>query len=207
MLFVSLIVANYPWRRQQTERRDVAYRLLPNDPDDAYYEERTDRNIGWITKEEQAMLGRAVVGVAACGGMGAQLAEKFLRLGIGEIRIADSECFDISNINRQFAATKNTVGKSKAFETARLLRTITDDTTIVVYPQGISRSTARSFVEGCDVVCDEIEFWCACARIALHQHARICGVPVFVANTVGFGSHVFLYAWKCYYGKMLRNGL
>ena len=171
----------------------TVYRLLPNNPSDSYYRERTDRNIGWITREEQSMLRRKVIGVAACGGMGAQLAEKFVRLGIGEVRIADRENFDISNINRQFAASRQTVGKSKALETAKMLRAIADDTTIVVYPQGISKLTARSFVEGCDVVCDEIEFWCAAARIALHESARAAGIPVYVANTVGFGSHVFLF--------------
>jgi molybdopterin/thiamine biosynthesis adenylyltransferase len=184
-----------PESAQALGHRDAstAYRLLPNNPSDAYYAERIDRNIGWITREEQNMLRQTVIGVAGCGGMGAQLAEKFLRLGIGEVRIADSEMFDVSNINRQFAANKHTIGKSKAFETARMLRAIADDTTIVVYPHGISEHTAESFVAGCDVVCDEIEFWCAAARIALHQNARSLGVPVFVANTVGFGSHVFLF--------------
>ncbi len=172
---------------------DAVYRLLPKDPDVLYYRERVDRNIGWITEDEQATLRRTVVGIAGCGGMGGRLAETFLRLGVGEIRIADSETFDASNINRQFAAMRGTVGCSKAVETARLLRTITDDATIVVYPQGIAEEIVGDFVRGCDVICDEIEFWCVGSRILLHERARDSGVPVFVANTIGFGSHVFLF--------------
>lgn len=173
--------------------RDVVYHLMPKDPSHAYYAERVDRNIGWITDEEQSLLYRSRIGIAGCGGMGGRLAEIFLRLGVGELCIADSEPFDVSNINRQLAATRSTVGKSKATETAHHLRAITDDTTLVVYPRGIEPNMVARFVRGCTAICDEIEFWCVGARILLHRTAREHGVPVFVANTVGFGSHAFLF--------------
>ncbi len=169
---------------------NTVYRLTPIDPDEAYYQERTDRNIGWITKEEQQMLKGAVVGIAGCGGMGGTLAQIFVRLGVGEVRIADCEEFDPSNINRQFAARRNTVGVSKAIATARAVRDISDDTTLVVYPQGIVEETVESFVTGCDVICDEIEFWAIGSRILLHQYARMIGVSSFVCSTVGFGTRL-----------------
>ena len=174
-------------------REDRVYRLEPSHTDRAYYQERIDRNIGWITREEQDLLERSVVGIAGCGGMGGLLASIFLRLGVGEVRIADCEVFDISNINRQFAAGRETVGKSKAFETARMIRAITDDTTLVVYPQGISPATATPFLEGCDIVCDEIEFWAVGARILLHEWAQQLGVPLINCSTVGFGTRLFLF--------------
>ena len=129
---------------------DSVYELLPKDFSQSYYDERTDRNIGWITREEQEMLKNSVVGIAGCGGMGGLVAATLLRLGVGEIRIADIEVFDRSNLNRQFAASKNTIGKSKAFETAKILRDISDDTKIAVYPQGITEETAENFSEKCD---------------------------------------------------------
>jgi len=169
------------------------YRLPPVNPDENYYWERVDRNIGWITRQEQETLRKTVIGVAGCGGMGGQLAEKFIRLGVGEVRIADCELFDASNINRQFAATRSTIGKSKALETARMLRGISDDTSLVVCPEGISESTVRPFLSGCDAVCDEIEFWAVGARILLHQESRRQKIPVFNCNTVGFGTRLFLF--------------
>lgn len=181
--------ANVPKR----PKIDEVLRLIPHNADAAYYRERTDRNIGWITREEQELLSRAVIGIAGCGGMGAQLAEKFLRLGVGEIRIADNEAFDVSNINRQFAASRKTVGISKAFATARMLRDVSDDNTIVVYPRGICESSVHDFTHGCDVICDEIEFWAVGPRILLHQEARRENVPVFNCNTVGFGTRLFLF--------------
>ncbi len=169
------------------------YRLLPKNPDPAYYWERVDRNIGWITKEEQEMLRKSVIGVAGCGGIGGQLAEKFLRLGIGEIRIADIEKFDASNINRQFGATRRNIGVLKAFATARMLREVSDDTTITVYPQGITEETVNGFVKGCDVAADTIEFWAVGARILLHQRSRNLGVSLFNAPTIGFGTRLYLF--------------
>lgn len=171
----------------------TAYRLLPKDPSDAYYHERTDRNIGWITRKEQEILRNSVIGIAGCGGMGGLLASVFTRAGVGEVRIADCETFDVSNINRQFAATRNTVGASKAFTTARLTRAVTDDNTLVVYPEGITEETTDDFLAGCDAVCDEIEFWAVGARILLHERSREAGITVFNCNTVGFGTNIFVF--------------
>lgn len=169
------------------------YRFLPRKPDEKYYYERTDRNIGWITKPEQDILKGSVVGIAGCGGMGGLLASVFLRLGVGEVRIADCENFDASNINRQFAAMRGTIGKSKVLETARLLRQISDDTNIVAYPQGISEATVEHFLRGCDVVCDMIEFWAVGARILLHQKAREKNITLINCDTVGHRTFIFRY--------------
>jgi molybdopterin/thiamine biosynthesis adenylyltransferase len=171
-----------------------ALRLIPKNLCHLYYRERTDRNLGWITPfEQQQTLQNAVIGIAGTGGMGGLLASIFLRLGVGEIRIADSEVFDVSNINRQFAATRSTINKSKALETLRMLREISDDTTIIAYPQGITDDSVNHFISGCDVIADEIEVMAIDARILLHQRARVHGVSLFNCNTAGFSTNLFLY--------------
>lgn len=169
----------------------TVYRLRPVDTTEAFYRERTDRNIGWITLAEQRLLRQAVVGVAGCGGMGGLIAATMLRAGVGEVRIADCEAFDISNINRQFAAMRTTVGKSKALETARLMRQISNDTTLVVYPQGITEATADDFLTGCNIVCDMIEFWAIGARILLHQVCRDKQIELYNCDTVGHRTFLF----------------
>jgi len=171
---------------------DCIYRLVPQNATDEFYDERTDRNIGWVTRKEQRMFRRCVVGIAGCGGMGGQIGAIMVRLGIGETRIGDPEVFDASNMNRQYAAGRATIGKSKALETATKIRAdVSDDTTLVVYPRGIQADTAESFVRGCDIVLDEIEFWAVGARLHLHAAARKHGVPVLNCNTVGHGTRLF----------------
>ncbi len=169
----------------------VIYRLVPTNASDAYYRERTDRNIGWLAPDEQQMLHTSVVGVAGCGGMGGLIAATLVRAGVGEVRIADCEEFDTSNINRQFGAGRTTVGKSKALETARMIRAISDDVPLVIYPQGITEDTVEHFLYGCDLVSDEIEFFSIGARVLLHIRAREQRIPLLNCDTVGHSTFCF----------------
>jgi molybdopterin/thiamine biosynthesis adenylyltransferase len=169
------------------------YRLLPQNRGEGFYAERTGRNLGWITAEEQEILRNSVVAVAGCGGMGGVGAELLVRAGVGEVRIADLELFDASNIHRQIAAGVDTIGASKAFATARRLRGISDDTALVVYPQGVTLETVSHFVKGADLVLDEVEAWAVFARILLHQEARRQGVDTVNCCSLGTGTRLFLF--------------
>lgn len=169
------------------------YIMPPVREDAAYYRERTDRNIGWISREEQDSMREKTVGIAGCGGMGGLVAQILLRIGIGTLKIADCEVFDVSNLNRQAGAVQETIGRSKAFSTAQLLRNTCDDTTVIVYPHGINEDCADHFLSGCDIVLDEIEYWALAGRILLHQTARRKGIDVINCNTVGFGTRLFLF--------------
>src|SRR5262245_28319752 len=132
---------------------DRIYRV-PSLFDPQYYRERTSRNIGWISEDEQELIRNYSLGIAGCGGMGGMLGERFVRLGVGTVKIADIENFDTTNMNRQYAAVKNSIGKSKALSTGRMLRAITNDFTLEVYPQGICEEVVDQFLEGCSAVCD-----------------------------------------------------
>ncbi|KGP64239.1 hypothetical protein EP47_04080 [Legionella norrlandica] len=175
----------------QTPEANTVYILEPCNSNPDYYDERTNRNIGWISEEEQQILKGKTIGIAGCGGMGGLLAQTFLRCGVGTIKIADNSYFDNTNINRQLAATRFSSGTQKALSTAKILRETTDDATIHVYPEGIQENTAAEFVDGCDLVCDQIEFWSVGARILLHLHAYEKNITIYNANTIGFGTRLF----------------
>jgi molybdopterin/thiamine biosynthesis adenylyltransferase len=160
---------------------------------DSFYKERTNRNIGWITFDEQELLKNSTVGIAGCGGMGGLLAATLARLGIGKIKIADNENFDITNLNRQYSSKINTIGKSKALATAKDMRDITDDIGIEIYPMGITRESVESFFDECDLICDEIEFWCIGSRTLLHQKSRNKNISILSCNTVGHQANLFFF--------------
>lgn len=167
--------------------------ILSAAPESSFYRERTDRNIGWITQEEQNSLKQMTVGIAGCGAMGGMTAQILVRAGIGRLKLADTETFDASNINRQFGATRHTIGKSKAIVTARMLNDIADDVEIHVYPKGITEDTVEEFVEGCDLILDAVEYWALAGRILLHQRARAKGIHLMNSTVVGFGTRLFLF--------------
>jgi len=164
--------------------------------DPTYYWDRVDRNIGIITKEEQEILRASTIAIAGCGGMGGLVATQFARIGVGYLKIADSEVFDRSNINRQFGARLDTIGKGKALVTAEEIQRITPDVRIDVYEEGINEDTVEDFVKGCSVICDEIEFFGIKPRIMLHQVARRHGISLFCCNVVGFGTRIFFFTPK-----------
>lgn len=60
-----------------------------------------ERNLGFLTLEEQERINNSVVAIAGAGGDGGLLALQFARLGVGEIRLADPDPFEAENINRQ----------------------------------------------------------------------------------------------------------
>ncbi len=181
------------------------YVLSAVDRGDEYYQSRTNRNIGWITPEEQNILRQSCVAIAGTGGMGGLVAQSMVRLGIGEIRIADPEVFDLSNMNRQVACMQNAIGRSKAIETANLLRTITDDYKLVVYPEGIGPDTVEGFVRGADVIVDEIEFWNIGSCVRMHQEARAIDIPIFNCLTVGFATYLHLFTSKSMHVEKMLN--
>lgn len=71
---------------------------------------RTELLIG---RERMKRLEESKVGVFGIGGVGSYAAEALVRSGLGSIVLVDYDIIDISNINRQIHAVKNTVGLSK----------------------------------------------------------------------------------------------
>lgn len=172
---------------------NLVHKIEPGKTKSAFYESRTDRNLGWISREEQLTLRQSTIGIAGCGGIGGYLAETLHRLGVGCLKLADKEVFDASNINRQWGARAESLGKSKVLETARQLRAISSDSEIHLYPKGINRMDVNSFCDKCQLICDNIDFWSPGTRILLHQTARKLNIPVLNFPAIGFGGAFFVF--------------
>lgn len=63
-----------------------------------------------MSEEDVIKLNRCTIAIAGCGCIGGFSAELLARMGVGGFVLADPDIFDVSNINRQCAATYNTVG-------------------------------------------------------------------------------------------------
>jgi hypothetical protein len=169
--------------------------------DDQFYWERVRRNLGWLgdTEEEQherqMKLRNAVIGVAGCGGIGGATADRLVRMGVQNLKLADPDKFEASNINRQFGATVGTIGRNKAEVVAEFVYDTTRDVNIDVYPEGITETTADEFLDGCDYVLDKIELYEIQARYTLHQAFRRASRCQFMMLTPVFGNRTFFFKW------------
>lgn len=163
------------------------------------YQERVSRSgcfLGNTLLEQvanQAKLSNSVVGVAGAGGIGGAVALGLARLGVRHIKIADPDSFEISNINRQFGASLETVGRNKALVVAELVHQLAGDVTIEVFPEGIQKHTAGAFVDGCDLVLDQMDFYSIAERYALHRAYRKSDKckGMLASSVVGWGANVY----------------
>ena len=167
--------------------------------DQAIYDERVSRAeifLGRTPEEQrrsQERLARSTVGIAGTGGIGGAMAMRLARLGVRHLKIADPQPFDWSNVNRQLGAEKKNIGRNKAEVVGELVNALAGDVTIDVYTDGITVDNAEEFVDGCDVVLDQLDFSVLAEKYALHRafrkNERIqC---ILACSVVGWAAHLY----------------
>lgn len=146
-------------------------------------EERYIRNLGALTEAECALLREKTVLVAGCGGLGGYLIEMLLRLGVGEIRAADGDRFEASNLNRQLLSAPALLGKGKAETAAERAAAVNPDVRFVAVPEFVTEANVDELIQGCDAALDALDNIAsrrllanACARANVPLiHGAICG--------------------------------
>lgn len=184
---------------KKVEKNRIFYRT--SEIDQEFYWERVNRSLGWLgnTEEEQhevqLKLNDITVGLAGCGGIGGMVASRLGRLGIKKIKLADPDSFDVSNINRQIGASPANLKRNKAEVVAELVHEVTPDIDIDVFLDGIQPQNAEEFVEGCDYILDQMDFYEIKNRYALHRASRKSPTFKFTLKvpTVGHGTYIFKY--------------
>lgn len=151
------------------------------------------RNLGFLSDVEQNRLHESVVAVAGAGGDGGLLAIELARLGVGEIRLADPEMFEVENINRQATARMSVLGVNKAESVAEYISDINPSMTVSVFSDGVTPDNVGDFTAGVDLIVDETEFTMPEIGTLLARQARKIGKPVLMALNVGFGGIVTSY--------------
>lgn len=154
---------------------------------------RFERNLGFYSTEEQGHLQNSSIGVAGAGGDGALLAETLVRMGVGEVRLADPDPFEIENINRQAFCNENTIGVNKAIAVGEGLQGINPDLKVATFTDGITPENTPDFVQGLDLVIDETEYTMQWLAVMLGREARKQGVPNMTALNIGFAALVTTY--------------
>jgi ThiF family len=169
--------------------------------DDEFYWARVDRNLGWLgnspqeQRERQERLRDAVIGVVGTGGIGGAVAARLVRMGARNLKLADPDHFDLTNVQRQLGAARDTIGRNKAEVVAEQVFALTGDVNIDVYPEGITPDSAEEFMDGCDYVMDQMEFFQIKNRYALHRAFRAserCRF-MFKIPTVAHSTFIFTY--------------
>ncbi|MCP3683462.1 MAG: hypothetical protein GY861_12315 [bacterium] len=157
------------------------------------YDAAVSRNIGILTPEAQDIIKNSSVAVAGAGGVGGVYIEQIVRTGIANIKIADQDIFEISNLNRQAGALYSTLGRNKTEVMCERAKDINPNVNIEAYPEGVTLENVAEFVSGTDVVADLVDYFSPEARLALHKAARENKQYVISTPSTGFGTLVLCF--------------
>lgn len=151
------------------------------------YDVAFSRNIGWVTREEQALLQTKRVAVAGCGGVGSLHALTLARMGIGKVNLSDFDEYDVHNFNRQAGAFLSTVGKNKMDVMHGMLKDINPEMDIREFGEGVTPQNVDEFLDGVDLYIDSLDFFALDARKLVFQKCYDKGIPVVTAAPLGMG--------------------
>lgn len=129
-------------------------------------------------------LARARVAVFGLGGVGSYVVEALARGGVGALDLVDSDCVDLTNLNRQLLATHETLGQAKVDVAAQRVQAINPACQVTTYQCFYLPETAAQFpFDAYDYVVDAVDT--TTAKISLVLRAQEAGVPVISCMGTG----------------------
>jgi len=93
--------------------------------------------MGIMSEDDFAAIQRLKVAIVGVGGLGGNLANLLVRLGVKQLLLIDYDLFSESNLNRQLFSTSKTIHKSKVEVVKERLLEINPNCVIDVYQQRI----------------------------------------------------------------------
>lgn len=161
---------HYPWRRT------VVRVLGPH----SFRRLRLDRNRNKVTSAEQDRLRGTTVGIVGLS-VGFSVAQALVLDGVcGELRLADFDPIELSNLNRVPASLLD-LGTNKAVVAARRLSELDPYLPLSVWPDGVGPETVGEFLDGLDIVVDECDS--LDVKVALRAEAARRAVPVVMETS------------------------
>jgi molybdopterin/thiamine biosynthesis adenylyltransferase len=157
------------------------------------YFEAFNRNLGFLSIEEQTSLKNARVAIAGLGGTGGAQVHALSRMGIGGFHLADPDNFELANFNRQIGATVPNLGRLKTEVAREMVLTINPEAEVAVFEQGITVENIDTFLKDVNVVVDSLDFYCFDERFMLYGKAREKGIWVLTAPPLGFGFTLLMF--------------
>lgn len=142
---------------------------------------RTENLIGANALEKLKKCHIAVFGV---GGVGGFVVEALARAGVGTIDLIDSDCVDITNLNRQIIALHSTIGKQKVSVMRDRVLDINPNANVNIFPLLFLPENSSQFdFSKYDYVVDAIDN--ITAKIELVVKCQEAGTPIIASMGTG----------------------
>ena len=139
------------------------------------YWEMVSRHMGLLSKVDQVKLRDSTVTVIGCGGIGGAGIEMLARMGIGGLRIVDSDVFGVSNMNRQIMSSFHDLKLPKSEVTAERIRKINPFVEVEVFNEIFTWDNADGIIGESDIVVDALDN--ITGRVIASRKSRERGIP------------------------------
>lgn len=157
-------------------------------PNSWSYEVAFSRNAGLVSRDEQQRLHDSRVAIVGMGGVGGIHLVTLGRLGIGKFSIADFDCFNVVNFNRQYGARLSDLKRPKVEVMAEEIRQINPHVDLRIFDEGVKTENIGDFLDGADLFVDGIDFFAIDMRRQLFREAARRGIYAVTAAPLGFST-------------------
>jgi molybdopterin/thiamine biosynthesis adenylyltransferase len=114
--------------------------------------DRFERQARALGEGSQAALAALRVGVAGAGGTGSAVVEQLVRLGVGEVVVADDDVVDETNLTRIYGSRDGDVGRPKVDVVREYASSISSATRVVALRGRVDELVVARRMRHCDVL-------------------------------------------------------
>lgn len=148
-------------------------------------EESLSRTALLVGEHAVEKLAACRVAVFGLGGVGGYAVEALVRGGVGALDLIDSDCFTVSNLNRQLHATRRTVGMHKVDAVRDRVLEINPNAVVRTHCLFYTPETAGELpLSDYDYIVDAVDT--VSAKLELAVRAKACGT--LIVSSMGTGN-------------------
>ena len=152
--------------------------------------ERYARQIPLIGEDGQRRLAESTVFIAGAGGLGSPVSMYLAEAGVGEIRIADLDVIEESNLNRQILHPASRLGMLKAESAAQTLSALNPECRVVSFAEKIDADSVFRMAEGAYLIIDCMDNFET--RYILNEASKKLNIPLLHGAVSGFSGQITL---------------
>ena len=160
----------------------------------------------------QARLLKSKVFVLGAGGLGSPALLYLAAAGVGTIGMADGDCVDMSNLQRQVIHNTGTVGKPKVFSAKESIEKLNPDVKVEALHGRLTEDNIREIIRGYDVVLDGSDNFPT--RFLMNDAAFFENKPLISGSMFRFDGQVSIFnpnkgfpCYRCLYPEPPPKGL
>lgn len=152
--------------------------------------ERYVRQIPLMGDEGQKKLSESTVFIAGAGGLGSPVLYYLAAAGIGNLRIADLDKVEESNLNRQILHSAERLGVSKAESAKKTLEALNPEINITAFTEKIDEKSIGRLAGDADIIVDCMDNFET--RYILNSFSHDNDIPMVHGAVSGFSGQATL---------------